>query len=55
MSSPDHHSPNTDSLGYFLKMLFNGWLSLGPRNIWFYLVPLLVLAVVVSLAKSLVA
>jgi hypothetical protein len=53
MSSSDHHSLKQETQVSFPKMLFDGWLSLGPKNLWFYVVPLMFLATLASLIKQL--
>ncbi|CDN47581.1 Hypothetical protein RG540_CH14010 [Neorhizobium galegae bv. orientalis str. HAMBI 540] len=56
MSSPDYHPSNkplSSAPLTFFRMLLDGWKSLGPRNLWFWLVPLMVICGVAGLFRDL--
>ncbi|MBA8798656.1 hypothetical protein FHW77_002375 [Agrobacterium sp. RC10-4-1] len=56
MVSPDHrssdHPPYDNDPISFVKMLFKGWKSLGPGNLWFWIVPLMVVSMVAGIVRS---
>ncbi len=56
MASPDRHSsdhpPYVNDPISFVKMLFKGWKSLGPGNLWFWIVPLMVVSTVAGIVRS---
>lgn len=56
MASPDHRSSDHPPYGNdpisFVKMLFKGWKSLGPGNLWFWIVPIIAVSMVAGIFRS---
>lgn len=59
MPSPDHnpsdhpslHTPKSSSPSTFFAMFFKEWKELGPGNLWFWLIPLMIICGVVGIFR----